>query len=111
MRRDRRHGDAVLWHRPTESGNTGGQRIIGYVFIGMDSGGVLAQVVEAREAAAAVALVGTLARVLADVANEVFATGETEVAVVITRASEAICFFLLFFCHTAGSDLVGWLCL
>jgi hypothetical protein len=63
-----------------EPSSRGGQRIPRYFFIDVDGLGMLSEIVESRKASRAVALEGTLSGVLANVASQMFAAGETQVA-------------------------------
>lgn len=63
-----------------EPSSRGGQRIPWYFFIDVDGLGVLSEVIESRKASRAVALKGTFSGVLANVASQMFAAGEAQVA-------------------------------
>lgn len=79
---------------PLKSRPRGRQRIPGDLFIHMDRLRVLSEIVEAGEAPRAVALEGALARVFADMAGQMFASSETQVAGREIGAEEALSFLL-----------------
>lgn len=101
----RHTGHIVVGTGSSETRNAGCKRVIRNILVGVYGRGMLAQVVEARKAAATMALVGAFASVFTDVTDQMFTAGEAEVAVVIAGAGEAVGFLLGLFGHTAAGNL------
>lgn len=78
-----------------DAGDRGGEGVSGDLLVDVHGLGVLAEVVEAGEAAGAVALKGPFAGVFSDMASQVLAPGEAQIARGEVCAEEALALFLL----------------